>query len=151
VEARLVRLLAGYEILGDLVDAKLEAAIEVEEARAQAANESLVLAARLQGQADAAAMLAPPPSALSSREAALAMLPLPADYIVDQDSARMSRGQYLRMARAGDFASTRTGRKVLARWGDVQAALRVDAVVHQTEVSPLEDLARRCGFTARSR
>jgi len=124
VEARLVRLLGAYEVLGDLVDAKLEAAIEVEEARAQAANESLVLAARLQGQTDAAAMLAPPPSALTSREAALAMLPLPADHVVDQSTARMDRGLYLQMARAGAFPSTKVGKRVLAKWADVQAALR---------------------------
>ena len=60
VEARLVRLLGAYEVLGDLVDAKLGAAIEQEEFTAHCATESLVAAAKQLGLAEGLGFTASP-------------------------------------------------------------------------------------------
>jgi hypothetical protein len=45
------------------------------------------------------------------------------DAVVDQRSVLAPRDLYLRLARAKAFPSNKIGKRVLARWGDVRAAL----------------------------
>jgi hypothetical protein len=59
IETRALRLLAGYEILADAVDARFEAAIEHAEFGARCANESLVLAARHLGVSEGLGLSGP--------------------------------------------------------------------------------------------
>ena len=46
------------------------------------------------------------------------------DSFVDQRSGAIDREVFLRLAREGAFPSTKIGKRVLARWGDVKAALQ---------------------------
>jgi hypothetical protein len=48
---------------------------------------------------------------------------LPDDAFIDQRSERVDRQTYLRLARKGAFPSRRIGKRVVARWGDVKAAM----------------------------
>lgn len=47
------------------------------------------------------------------------------DAYVDQRSGLLDRRMYLRLAREKAFPSRKVGKRVVARWGDVQAALSV--------------------------
>lgn len=49
--------------------------------------------------------------------------PLSPDAFIDQRSGLVERRMYLRLAREKAFPSKKVGKRVLARWGDVQAAL----------------------------
>ena len=46
------------------------------------------------------------------------------DAYVDQRSELLDRQTFLRMARRGAFPSKKVGKRVLARWGDIKAALQ---------------------------
>jgi hypothetical protein len=48
---------------------------------------------------------------------------IPEDAFIDQSSALVTRKVYLRLAREKSFASKKVGKRVIARWGDVRAAL----------------------------
>ena len=51
---------------------------------------------------------------------------LPDDAFIDQTNERLpSRRLYLQLARDGAFLSTKVGKKIIARWGDVKAAFSV--------------------------
>lgn len=45
------------------------------------------------------------------------------DAFVDQRSGLVDKRMYLRLARENAFASKKIGKRIVARWGDVQAAL----------------------------
>jgi hypothetical protein len=49
--------------------------------------------------------------------------PLSPDAFIDQRSGLVERRMYLRLAREKAFPSKKVGKRVIARWGDVQAAL----------------------------
>jgi hypothetical protein len=49
--------------------------------------------------------------------------PLRDDTYIDQRSGLLSKEVYLRLAREGAFPVTPIGKRILARWGDVRAAL----------------------------
>jgi len=49
--------------------------------------------------------------------------PLPDDAIVDQDCVPIPRDLYLRLAREKAFPSTKVGKKIMATWGHVKAAV----------------------------
>jgi hypothetical protein len=48
---------------------------------------------------------------------------LPPDAYVDQRDPRVPRQVYLRLAREGAFPSAKVGKRILAKWADVEAAL----------------------------
>ena len=64
---------------------------------------------------------------------------LPDDAFIDQTSERLpSRRLYLRLAREGAFPSKKVGKKVIARWGDVKAAVEAQGTPNQPS-SPTDD------------
>jgi hypothetical protein len=67
---------------------------------------------------------------------------LPQDAIVDQRCARIPKDAYLKLARARAFPSRRVGRRVLARWGDVLAAVS-GLIEPSTEEGPDPEEAMR--------
>lgn len=50
---------------------------------------------------------------------------LPPDAYIDQNDGRVPKRIYLRLAREEAFPTTRIGKKILAKWSDVEAALVV--------------------------
>lgn len=79
------------------------------------------------------------------------------DAFIDQRSGLVDKRMYLRMARRGDFPSRKQGRSILARWGDVKAALQpppssptVGAVPAQP-ADELEQYRRAMGLAPKAR
>jgi hypothetical protein len=82
------------------------------------------------------------------------------DTIVDQRTGLVPKDVYLRLARAGAFPSRKHGKRVLARWGDVHAAVLggpgiAKAVRSASEEEPrqddLDDLRRQLGLAAKGK
>jgi hypothetical protein len=49
--------------------------------------------------------------------------PVPDDRFIDQRDGLVPKPLYLRLAREGAFPSSKIGKRVVARWGDVRAAI----------------------------
>jgi hypothetical protein len=56
------------------------------------------------------------------------LLPLPPDALVDQNNPRVPSEWFKKAAKAGRFPCSKEGHKYIARWGDVQAALSLEAL-----------------------
>ncbi len=67
---------------------------------------------------------------------------LPDDAYVHQDTGLVDKKLYLRLARRRAFPNRREGRRVVARWGDVKAALQPPPAPTATEsaVQPIDEL-----------
>lgn len=66
---------------------------------------------------------------------------LPDDAFIDQSTGLVDKKLYLRLARRRAFPSQRHGRRVVARWGDVKAALQPPpAPAAEPFVQPLDEL-----------
>jgi len=66
--------------------------------------------------------------------------PVPDDRFIDQRDGLVSKALYLRLAREGAFPSSKIGKRVVARWGDVRTAIetrgrKVRSVVHTSDES----------------
>lgn len=68
------------------------------------------------------------------------------DAIVDQRSASVPPGLYLRLARAGAFPSKKIGKRICARWGDVRAAFLNRPGVRRTANGPEDKPIRTDGL-----
>jgi hypothetical protein len=77
------------------------------------------------------------------------------DAVVDQRSVPAPRDLYLRLARAKAFSSNKVGKRILARWGDVRAAMLNGPSVRKTrsasddrepQADGLDDLRRQLGL-----
>ncbi len=82
------------------------------------------------------------------------MTPLPPEAFIDQRSGRVEKAIYLRLAREGAFPSKKIGKRILARWGDVQAALSVDPPaklprLEQEADAELDAIRARAGLAVR--
>ena len=77
----------------------------------------------------------------------------PDDAFVDQDAGLFDREVYLRLARKGAFHVTESGKKRVARWGDVKAAfaekgapITVSEPTDDPEADLLNEIRQRAGL-----
>lgn len=56
------------------------------------------------------------------------LLPLPPDALIDENDPRVPTDWFKKAAKAGRFPCSKEGRKYIARWGDVQAALSLEVL-----------------------
>jgi hypothetical protein len=80
----------------------------------------------------------------------------PDDAFVDQDAGLFDRETYLRLARRGDFAVNKVGKKRVARWGDVKvgfiqagAPIRLSQPSDDPETDLLNEIRQRAGLAVR--
>lgn len=78
------------------------------------------------------------------------------DAVIDQRSGLVPPDLYLRLANAGVFPSRKLGKRTLARWGDVRAALLPAAEMPKEPVPPPrktspDDLRMRWGLAPTGR
>jgi hypothetical protein len=79
---------------------------------------------------------------------------LPDDAFIDQKSGLVAHDLYLRLAHAGVFKSKKIGKLVVARWGNVRAALvqtEAGAAESNQARDDLDELRRSLGFVPKSR
>jgi hypothetical protein len=78
--------------------------------------------------------------------------PLPDDAIIDQRSGLVPKEVFLRLAREGAFRSSKVGKRILAQWGEVKAALVARRRPVPTAAAPghaqgdLDDIRRSVGL-----
>ncbi|MCU0692200.1 MAG: hypothetical protein MUF54_12440 [Polyangiaceae bacterium] len=79
------------------------------------------------------------------------------DAYIDQRSGLLDKQTFLRMARRGAFASKKEGKRVIARWGDVKAALQ--PTIERTkpdsdsdiDEADLDNIRKRVGLQVKQR
>lgn len=86
--------------------------------------------------------------------------PLLDEAIIDQRSGLVPKDLYLRLARGGAFPSSKIGKRILARWGDVRAAVldgpgitkvSLQAPAQDNGGDGLDDLRRRLGLAEKGK
>lgn len=99
---------------------------------------------------------------LAETEDAGASSALPDDAFVDQNTVPAPRDLFLRLARRGAFPSQKHGKRVVARWDDVQRAMldagpgvrktgEHDASNDTLQSNELDGLRRRLGLAAKGK
>src|SRR6185295_3084547 len=79
---------------------------------------------------------------------------LPDDAFIDQNSGLVGHDLYLGLARAGAFKSKKVGKRIVAQWGNVRAALhetQADSTEATQDRDDLDDARRSLGFVSKSR
>lgn len=75
------------------------------------------------------------------------LVPLPDDALVDQDNPRFPKAWFVAAAKAGRFPCVREGRRYIARWADVKAALRLEPLIpRRATTGPKEALRGALGL-----
>lgn len=73
--------------------------------------------------------------------------PVPGDAYVDQWSDLLPHDVFLRLAAEGRFASVRHGQRIMARWADVQAAIKLLGEEQRTDRrDPMDELRSKLGL-----
>ncbi|MBI3201614.1 MAG: hypothetical protein HYZ29_08735 [Myxococcales bacterium] len=78
----------------------------------------------------------------------------PPDGYVDQNDSRIPKRIYLRLARENAFPSSKVGKKILAKWSDVEAALVARRRKPRSRIEPqatddLDQIRRDMGLVPR--
>jgi len=72
--------------------------------------------------------------------------PVPPDAYVDQWSDLVPHDVFLRLALEGRFESARQGQRIIARWGDVQSAIKSLGQERQQPRDPMNELRAQLGL-----
>lgn len=78
----------------------------------------------------------------------------PPDGYIDQNDGRVPKAIYLRLSREGAFPTTKVGKKVLAKWSDVESALIARRRKPRSRIEPqatddLDQIRRDMGLVPR--